>query len=50
MGSFVEFRNVGKTYHMGEVDIEALRNVNFAIEKENFVSWSEPLGQVRRRF
>ncbi len=36
MGSFVEFRNVGKTYHMGEVDIEALRNVNFAIEKGEF--------------
>ena len=25
MGSFVEFKNVGKTYHMGEVDIEALK-------------------------
>lgn len=36
MGSFVEFRNVGKTYHMGEVDIEALRDVNFAIEKGEF--------------
>lgn len=36
MGSFVEFKNVGKTYHMGEVDIEALKNVNFAIEKGEF--------------
>ncbi|MBD5458494.1 MAG: ABC transporter ATP-binding protein [Lachnospiraceae bacterium] len=36
MGSFVEFKNVGKTYHMGEVDIEALRDVNFAIEKGEF--------------
>lgn len=36
MSSFVEFRNVGKTYHMGEVDIEALRDVNFAIEKGEF--------------
>lgn len=36
MGSFVEFRNVGKTYHMGEVDIEALRGVNFVIEKGEF--------------
>ena len=36
MGSFVEFRNVGKTYHMGEVDIEALKNVNFTIEKGEF--------------
>lgn len=36
MGSFVEFRNVGKTYHMGEVDIEALKGVNFTIEKGEF--------------
>lgn len=36
MGSFVEFKNVGKIYHMGEVDIEALRNVNFSIEKGEF--------------
>ncbi|MDE5908501.1 MAG: ABC transporter ATP-binding protein [Lachnospiraceae bacterium] len=36
MGSFVEFRNVGKTYHMGEVDIEALKGVNFVIEKGEF--------------
>lgn len=36
MSSFVEFRNVNKTYHMGEVDIEALKNVNFTIEKGEF--------------
>ena len=36
MGSFVEFKNVGKTYHMGEVDIEDLRDVNFIIEKGEF--------------
>lgn len=36
MSSFVEFRNVSKTYHMGEVDIEALKNVNFTIEKGEF--------------
>lgn len=36
MGSFVEFKNVGKTYHRGEVDIEALRDVNFIIEKGEF--------------
>lgn len=36
MGSFVEFCNVCKTYHMGEVDIEALKNVNFTIEKGEF--------------
>ena len=36
MGSFVEFRDVGKIYHMGEVDIEGLKNVNFFIEKGEF--------------
>lgn len=36
MGSFVEFKDVSKTYHMGEVDIEALKNVNFTIEKGEF--------------
>ena len=36
MCAFVEFKNVGKTYHMGEVDIEALRGVNFTIEKGEF--------------
>ncbi len=34
--SFVEFENVKKVYHMGEVDIEALRGVSFQIEKGEF--------------
>jgi len=36
MGSFVEFTKVKKTYHMGEVAIEALKDVNFNIEKGEF--------------
>ncbi len=36
MSSFVEFQDVCKTYHMGEVDIEALKNVNFEIEQGEF--------------
>lgn len=36
MSAFVEFKNVSKTYHMGEVDIEALKDVNFTIEKGEF--------------
>lgn len=34
--SFVEFRNVSKTYHMGEVDIHALKGATFEIEKGEF--------------
>lgn len=36
MSAFVEFINVSKTYHMGEVAIEALKDVNFTIEKGEF--------------
>ena len=34
--SFVEFKNVTKTYHMGEVEIQALHDVNLQIEKGEF--------------
>ena len=34
--AFVEFQHVKKVYHMGEVDIEALRDVNFEIEEGEF--------------
>ena len=33
MSSYVEFKNVKKVYKMGEVSIEALRDVSFEIEK-----------------
>ncbi len=36
MSAFVEFKNVKKTYQTGEVKIEALRDVNFEIEKGEF--------------
>ena len=36
MSAFVKIENVSKTYHMGEVDIEALKDVNFTIEKGEF--------------
>ena len=31
--AFVEFQNVGKTYQMGEVEINALHDASFQIEK-----------------
>lgn len=36
MGAFVSFENVGKIYKTGEVEITALKNVNFQIDKGEF--------------
>jgi putative ABC transport system ATP-binding protein len=33
----IEFKQVTKTYHVGEVEIQALRGVDFAIEQGEFV-------------
>ena len=33
MSAYVEFQQVKKVYHMGEVSIEALSDANFEIEK-----------------
>ena len=42
--AFVEFQNVGKTYHMGEVEIHALHDVNFQVEKGELVVIVGPSG------
>ena len=42
--AFVEFRDVGKTYHMGEVDINALHDTTFEIEKGELVVIVGPSG------
>ena len=42
--AFVEFQNVGKTYHMGEVDIVALHDASFEIEKGELVVIVGPSG------
>ncbi len=36
MSAFVEFQHVSKVYHTGEVDIQALHDVNFEINKGEF--------------
>lgn len=35
--SYIEFKNVTKVYHVGEVDIHALAGVDFSVEKGQFV-------------
>ena len=42
--AFVEFHNVGKTYHMGEVDIHALHDASFEVEKGELVIIVGPSG------
>ena len=42
--AFVEFENVGKTYHMGEVQINALHDASFTIEKGELVVIVGPSG------
>ena len=42
--AFVEFKNVGKTYHMGEVEINALHDATFEVEKGELVVIVGPSG------
>ena len=42
--AFVEFRDVGKTYHMGEVEIKALHDTSFEIEQGELVVIVGPSG------
>jgi len=42
--AFVEFQNVGKTYRMGEIEINALREATFSVEKGELVVIVGPSG------
>lgn len=42
--AFVEFQSVGKTYHMGEVEINALHDTSFTVEKGELVVIVGPSG------
>lgn len=42
--AFVEFQDVGKTYHMGEVEIKALHDATFEVEKGELVVIVGPSG------
>jgi len=40
----IEVENLTKTYEMGSVQVHALRNISFSIEKQEFVSIMGPSG------
>ena len=42
--AFVEFHHVGKTYHLGEVDIHALHDASFEVDKGELVVIVGPSG------
>jgi putative ABC transport system ATP-binding protein len=44
MPPIIEAKNLGKTYRSGKLEVPALRNVNFSIEKGEFVAIVGPSG------
>jgi putative ABC transport system ATP-binding protein len=43
-GAFIEARDLRKTYHVGKIEVEALRGISFSIQKGEFVSIVGPSG------
>lgn len=43
-GPFIEARELRKTYHIGKIEVEALRGISFAVQKGEFVSVVGPSG------
>src|SRR6202158_916878 len=41
---FIEAKNLRKTYHVGKIEVEALRGISFSIQKGEFVSVVGPSG------
>jgi putative ABC transport system ATP-binding protein len=45
MGSaFIEAKDLRKTYHVGKIEVEALRGISFSVQKGEFVSVVGPSG------
>ena len=50
MAAFVEFEHVKKTYRMGEVSIDALRDATFSVEQGELCVIVGPSGAGKPRF
>jgi putative ABC transport system ATP-binding protein len=48
--SLIEARNIGKVYHLGDIDLEVLKAVNTTIEKGEFVAIMGPSGSGKSTF
>lgn len=44
MGAFIEAKDLRKTYHVGKIEVEALRGISFSVQKGEFVSVVGPSG------
>jgi len=42
--AFIEARDLRKTYHVGKIEVEALRGISFSVQKGEFVSVVGPSG------
>ena len=42
--AFIEARNLRKTYHIGKIEVEALRGISFSVQRGEFVSVVGPSG------
>ena len=42
--AFIEARDLRKTYHIGKIEVEALRGISFSVQKGEFVSVVGPSG------
>jgi len=43
-GAFIEATDLRKTYHVGKIEVEALRGISFSVQKGEFVSVVGPSG------
>jgi putative ABC transport system ATP-binding protein len=44
MAAFIEARDLRKTYHVGKIEVQALRGISFSVQRGEFVSVVGPSG------